>query len=79
MIPTLILAGIMLGFLPQRWSVVGIVVAAAAWTLLLALSRAGTPFDGTSMLGDFALAVVNGAIAAFATRKAIGLVRAVPG
>lgn len=77
MIPTLILAGIVLGLLPQPWSIAGVVGVAAAWTLLLAFSRPGGPIDAASMVGDFALAAVNAAIAVFVTRRIVRLVQAV--
>jgi hypothetical protein len=68
MIPTLIVAGLVVGFLPRPWLFAGIVIAAAAWPLLLAISRPARSFDVASALGEFALAALNVAIAAFLMR-----------
>ncbi len=74
--PTLLLAGVVSGLLPRPWSVIGILVSAAAWTLLLVISKPGAPIDAASMFGDFALAAINAALAVFVTRKIVRLVQA---
>jgi len=76
MIPTLILIGMVVGFFPRPWFFVGLVIAAAAWPLLLASSRPAEPIELASMPGEFALAAANVAIAAFVTRKFVRLAQA---
>ncbi|MDQ2653629.1 MAG: hypothetical protein M3Z20_11385 [Chloroflexota bacterium] len=76
MIPALLLAGVLIGLLPQPWFVVGIPISAAAWTILLAISKPGPSMDAASMFGDFAIAAINAALAVFVTRKIVHLVQA---
>jgi hypothetical protein len=79
MIPTLLLAGVIIGLLPRPWFIVGILLSAAAWTLLLTFSKPGAPLDAASMFGDFAIATINSALAVFVTRKIVRLVQAFRG
>jgi hypothetical protein len=75
MIPTLILAGLVVGFLPRPWYLVGIALAAATWPLLRVASGSAT-IDTPGMLGEFALACANVAVGVVIARLLFNLVRA---
>lgn len=64
MIPTLLLAGLVVGMLPAKWALVGVVVLGLGWGVLLFSSGTVTGVDGTfwaALLG-LANAVVGASI-----------------
>ncbi len=75
MIPTLMLVGFAVGFLPRPWYLVGMALAAAAWPLFRVASSAAV-IDGPSMVGEFALACANVAVGVVIARLLFNLVRA---
>jgi hypothetical protein len=75
MIPTFILAGFGVSFLPRPWYLVGIALAAATWPLLRVASGS-VAIDIPSMLGEFGLACANVAVGAVIARLLFNLVRA---
>jgi hypothetical protein len=78
MIPTMIAIGFLAGLLPRPWYLAGIAIGAAAWPLLRIVSAAA-PIDGPSMIGEFAIAVINAAVGAVLARLLVNIVLAMRG
>ena len=76
MIPTLLLAGLVVGLLSRPWWLAGLVVVSAGWVLLIGESRSYATVDVTSMIGEFAIAAVNTLIGVIVTRQVVRLVQA---
>jgi hypothetical protein len=59
MIPTLIVAGLLVGLLPRSWYLIGLGSATIAWPLLLIQSGIVESSDAPTLLNATALAALN--------------------
>jgi uncharacterized membrane protein YphA (DoxX/SURF4 family) len=75
-IPTMIIIGLVVGFLPRPWSLIGLAIAAVAWPLLLISSGVMGSSDTENILGGLAVATVNATAGLVIARALIALVRA---
>lgn len=73
MIPTFIAIGLVAGFLPRPWNLLGILVSGLAWPVVRVISGA-TAIDAQSMIGEFAIAAVNAAVGSLIGRLILSLV-----
>lgn len=76
MIPTMILIGLTVGFLPAPWSVVGLGIATVAWPLLLIRADTLQASDLAGVLGGLALGAANAAVGVAVARGVAAVVRA---
>ena len=74
MISTLMLAGLVTGFLPGPWRLIGAGAVVAAWPLLLV--SGGADADPASVLGALAFAAGNTGLGVFKARKIVATARA---
>lgn len=74
-IPTMIVIGLLVGFLPRPWYILGLAIAAIAWPLLLVYSGVIESGDMGNILGALALAAVNATLGLIVARALTALVR----
>ncbi len=75
-IPTMIIIGLLVGFLPRPWYMLGFAIAIAAWPLLLVRSGIIDPGDAETILGALAFAAGNAAVGLVIARGLTALIRA---
>jgi hypothetical protein len=78
MLLTFIAIGVVVGFLPRPWYLIGILAVGLTWPLI----RVGTgvaTIDVQSMIGEFAIAAINAAVGTVIGRLLVNLVIMVRG
>jgi hypothetical protein len=71
MVPTMILIGLAIGFLPRPWRLAGMILASISWPILLLASGTGQAIDVQSRLGEAAIAAANVGFAVLVVRRLI--------
>lgn len=75
MIPTMILVGLFVGLLPRPWYLLGVVLAACGWAVLLVQTGVVAASDYTILLGGFVLALLNVLVGVGLTRVTAQFIR----
>ena len=73
MIPTIMLAGFIVGVLPRMWALIGVIILTLLWPIHLAISGVTSTFGETASAGAlaFANAIVGAAISRYIARPLI--------
>ena len=75
MIPTMILAGLFIGLLRRPWYLIGLIVAAVGWALLVVITDVIEVGNTGDILGAMSIAALNAAVGVGLTRGAALLLR----